>query len=340
MPSRNGAKEKNDRVMLLSYCDLLMFLFIITVNQSLLHLHLLDEKNAFFMQKSPKNAIHLIALLAIVAYLIFTYKRVSQKDGDQKQKIALIFITTILITSNVLLLVKSLTPLSLSYLPLVMVGCFLTALLTFRIQQYCSLHEYFKPHNHRKLRKDYDVIMYNEQKDSHKDYIYNYNPDEIIHSSKIESIQITIGLLGLSAIIFELIYDRILTNTTIKAFTPQLAHHLCITLQILTALFIVGCLIAKKMPSINFWRRNHCNNNIIDKKTSVNRGSLIFTPPPLTCDNLSCNEGSGGIQRGPSYLNLQPSASFINLMEQAHNPHIDDTDDDYESSYTETQKII
>jgi len=309
-------------VMLLSYYDLLMFLFIITVNQSLLHLHLLDEKDAFFTQKSPRNIIHLLVLLAIVTYLIFTHKHVLQKDKTAKQKTALIFITTILVTSNVLLLVKSLTPLSLSYLPLAMIGCFLMVLTIFPIQQKVNPK---------------DLRLFQEF-------------DELQRSSNIETIQICIGLLELSAISFELIYDKALTNITIKAFeleAPQLAHYLCMALQILTALFIIGCLIAKKR--LDFRKKNSSNNNIIEKEEMNYEKKYIF-PPYLddayvsvssTSQQYFDNKTDSDItylrgKTAKSRSEFQLSKSFMERMKKIRNGCATNGDDD--SSYTETPR--
>jgi hypothetical protein len=275
MLSKTSNTEMNNNEMLLPYRDLLIFLFIITINQSMLHLHLLDEKNALFIQKSPKNIIHFIALLAIVAYLIFTYKRLAQKDNmPLKHKFALIGITAILITSNVLLFVKSLSSRSLPYLPLVMIGCFLTALIIFRAQHY------FKKQELNGHRYDEKILA------------------ELHRASNIESIQLLIGLLGFSAVSFELIYDKALTKT-IKLFkleAPQLAHHCCILLQIFTALFIIGCLIAKK----NSPKTNHYNN--VEKETSLYSESF-------------------------SSFNLDDESLMMN--------HRNNSNDNYDSSYTE-----
>jgi hypothetical protein len=256
---------------------------------------------------------------------------VSKTDNHQGQKTALILITAILITGNVLLLVKSLTPLSLSCLPLVMIGCFLTALIIFRIQQYC------KKNDHR-LQLGFDVIL---STPTNENCTTNYNWEDNARSSHIESIQIFIGLLGLAVISFELMYDKGLTNTMFKMFkveAPQLAHHFCILLQIFTALFIVGCFIVKNRISINinfknlmffqkFRKRNHSNNNIaLNETIRPNNQPLLFVVLPDN-DHLSCDDSCIEIHRRPSYFDLKPSKSFMERIN--HNT-------DYDSPYDTT----
>lgn len=315
---RKNNTDGNKDVMFLSYYRLMMFLFIITVNQSLLHLHLLDEKNAFFIQKSPKNVIH-FALLAILAYLIFTYKHISQKN--KKQKTTLIFITTILIISNVLLLVKSLTSLSLSYLPLAMIGCFLMILTIFRIQQKTNAEDSPSRKNLTDLPRPSNI--------------------ETIQTSNIETIQICIGLLGLSAIIFELIYDKALTNITIRTFkleAPELAHYLCMGLQFLTALSIIVCLVVKK-------RLDARNNSSIKKEQMLDTEQYIVFPDNGFLPNSPRSKQSSD-DEGPAYLKgktarsficeFEPDKSFMERMEKIKNNRANNDDDD--SSYTETSK--